>query len=195
MQISSESFQCRIVIIGDTSVGKTSILNQLIDQTFQEYEQTTVGANYQLYVEEIDGKKVEIQIWDTAGQEKFKSLGPIYYRNARGAAVVFDVTNRNTFDHLSEWINAFTEVAGTDTSIFIVANQIDKIDKRQVDSDEIKSWADSNAYRVFETSAKTGEGVAELFHEIAVEILKNFVSNAKQIQNAEPYEGERKCNC
>lgn len=195
MQISSESFQCRVVIIGDTSVGKTSILNQLIDQSFQEYEQTTVGANYQLYVEEIDGKKVEIQIWDTAGQEKFKSLGPIYYRNARGAAVVFDVTNRNTFDHLGEWINAFTEVAGTDTAIFIVANQIDKVDGRQVESDEILSWAGSNGYKVFETSAKTGEGVTELFHSIAAEILKNFVSNTKQVQNAELYEGEKKCNC
>ena len=195
MQISTESFQCRIVIIGDTSVGKTSILNQLIEQTFQEYEQSTVGANYQLYVEEIDGKKVEIQIWDTAGQEKFKSLGPIYYRNARGAAVVFDVTNRNTFDDLSEWINAFREVAGTDTAIFIVANQIDRVDARTVDSDEVKKWADSNGYRVFETSAKTGVGVKELFHEIAIEILKNFVSNAKQTQNAEPYDGNQKCSC
>lgn len=195
MQISPESFQCRIVIIGDTSVGKTSILNQLIEQTFQEYEQSTVGANYQLYVEEIDGKKVEIQIWDTAGQEKFKSLGPIYYRNARGAAVVFDVTNRHTFDDLTEWITAFTEVAGTDTAIFIVANQIDRADARQVDSDEVKKWADSNDYKVFETSAKTGVGIKELFHEIATEILKNFVSNAKQTQNAEPYEGEKKCSC
>ncbi|OHS94812.1 small GTP-binding protein [Tritrichomonas foetus] len=195
MYVESNSFHCRVVIIGDASVGKTSLLNQLIDHNFQEYEQSTIGANYQLYVEEIDGTKIEIQIWDTAGQEKFKSLGPIYYRNSLGAAVVFDVTNRKTFDDLSEWITSFTEVAGTDTTIVIVANKTDIVERQQVEFDEVKEWAESNGYMVFATSAKTGDGVTELFRALARDILTNRMMKSKQTRRLQPVQNESGCGC
>ena len=193
MNVEANLFKCRIVIIGNASVGKTALLNQLIDHSFHEFEQSTIGANYQLYAASIDGTRVEVQIWDTAGQEKFKSLGPIYYRNSLGAAVVFDVTNRKTFDDLSEWITAFTEVAGTDTSIVIVANKIDAVEKQQIEFDEIRDWAESKGYLLFLTSAKTGEGVEQLFYALAKDILLN--RSAKSNQGRRIVTPQHESNC
>ena len=178
MQVECGSFHCRVVVIGDASVGKTSILNQLVDHSFQEHEQSTVGANYQLFVQEIDGVKIEIQIWDTAGEEKFRSLGPIYFRNSLGAVVVYDVTSRKSFQDLESWVNSFQEVAGPETIITIVGNKIDKIDIA-VSTEEAAKWADQRGFEHFRTSAKTGEGIRETFRQVAVRLLKSRVQKGR----------------
>ena len=171
MLVGDSSFHCRVVVIGDASVGKTSLLNQLIDHTFKEYEQSTVGANYQLFVQEINGVKVEIQIWDTAGQERFRSLGPIYFRNSLGAVAVFDQTNRQSFENLQDWIDSFTAVAGTETVICVAANKCDLADEQQVSDNEVEDWAKKNGYLFGRTSAKTGQGVTELFMNLATNLM------------------------
>lgn len=191
---SSSSFHCRVVLIGDSSVGKTCILNRLIDQTFQEHEPNTIGANYQLYVEDIDGTKIEIQIWDTAGQEKFRSLGPIYFRNSVGAIIVFDLTNRKTFENLEEWVTAFTEVANTHTIITIVGNKSDLVKERQVPYGEALEWAGEQDYKYFETSAKTGEGVEVLFKNLANELLNNRTAKCKKKQTPR-YQHKEESSC
>lgn len=191
---SPTSFNCRIVLIGNTNVGKTAILNQLIDQSFSESFETTIGANYQLYVQEINGVKVEIQIWDTSGQEKFRSLGPIYYRNALGAVLVFDLTNKNSFESVPDWITEFTDVATQDTSIFIVANKID-LDSKEVQSEEARNWTINHGYKYFETSAKTGSGVKELFQEIATDILKNRMIKQREAATTTLVENDSQCGC
>lgn len=188
------SFHCRVVLIGDPSVGKTCILSQLVDHKFSASEQSTVGANYQIYIEDINGLKIEMQIWDTAGQEKFKSLGPIYYRNALGALIVFDETSRQSFDNLESWIDAFNDVSQNAT-IFIVANKCDMVNERQVNFSDAEEYARRKNYRAFETSAKTGYGVHELFSELASSIVSSKKSKTVPIPRPMAKDDDSKCPC
>ena len=188
----------RVVVIGDPSVGKTSILNQLIDKTFNPYEHSTIGANYQFYTQDVDGTRVEIQIWDTAGQEKFRSLGPIYFRNSIGALAVYDITNRDSFNNLQEWIRTFTEVAGSDVIICIVGNKCDlpqRVVTMQEAEEFLKSSANPQNYLFFETSAKTGLGVNELFLRLAEELVKFKSANGDVLPKPATAKQEKDCSC
>jgi small GTP-binding protein len=160
----------RVVAVGDSSVGKTSILTALMGDTFNPYEQNTVGANWHLHTEDIQGERIELQIWDTAGQERYRSLGPLYYRNAVVAIAVYDVTNRESFDSLPGWIDAFRAVAGANGGVFVVGNKIDLEDKRQIPFDQASEWARSRQYEFYETSAKTEDGVKDLFRSVAAQV-------------------------
>ena len=181
--ISDKSSPVRIVTIGDESVGKTSLTSRLVDKTFNQFEPSTVGANYQTYTTKIgdSGEYFEMQIWDTAGQEKFKSLSPIYFRNASAAVVVFSLVNRNSFDKLNDWIASFIEVAGTEAIIYIAANKADLEDEKQVSSEEAREWAEGLGYKYFETSAKTGTNVETMFNSLASDL-----KNKQTILNQKP---------
>jgi small GTP-binding protein len=165
-------FHGRVVLIGDASVGKTSILNRLLTDKFDELEPPTIGANYHNFTTDVDSFHVEIQIWDTAGQEKFRSLGPIYFRNSFGAVVVYDVNNKDSFDHLADWIATFSEVAGINTTIAIVGNKCDVAESRKIGTDEGREWAQGSGYLFFEASAKTGVGIPQIFEAMAVELVR-----------------------
>ena len=160
----------RVVTIGEASVGKTSITNRLIEEKFNLYEPSTIGANYQPFITAVDGKKVEIQIWDTAGQEKFKSLTPIYYRNAAAGVAVFSLTKQSSFEQLNDLIKSFYETAGHNALLYIAANKSDMIEEISVDFEEAKRWAELNRYKIYKTSAQNGEGIKELFSDLANEL-------------------------
>jgi small GTP-binding protein len=164
----------RVVAIGDSAVGKTSLVSRLMEERFDPGEAPTIGANWQLYVHEFNCERVELQIWDTAGQEKFRSLGPLYYRSASGAIAVFDVTRRSSFESLDSWISAFTEVAGLQVTVVIAANKSDMDHERQVSQKESQDWARQRGCMLYETSAKTGENVAQLFRALAEEVLNRM---------------------
>ena len=117
------SLHARVVMIGDSGVGKTSILSRLVDHRFNKHEQSTVGVNFQLYVREMADVRLEMQIWDTAGQEKFRALGPIYYRNSVAAVAVFSLDNTESLDRIGWWLEQFTNAAGTNVVIAIAANK------------------------------------------------------------------------
>jgi small GTP-binding protein len=171
MQVADpQAYHGRIVLIGDSSVGKTSLLNRLVEGRYDLFEPSTVGANYKTYRTEIDRLPVELQIWDTAGQEKFAALGPIYFRNAQGAVAVFDVTNHDTFSHLEKWISSFSEVAGGESVVIVVGNKID-LAERSVSRGEAAGLAERSRFRFFEASAKTGQGVKDIFDHIAREMV------------------------
>ena len=195
MKAEDSSLHCRIVVIGDSAVGKTSILNQLIDNKFNSYEQSTIGANYQLYVEEIEEQKIEMQIWDTAGQEKFRSLAPIYFRNSAGAVAVYDQTNKNSFDHLDNWIKTFTEIAGTDTVVTIAANKCDLTNLIQIPFSEASEWASSRGFEIISTSAQSGEGVKKLFSNLAKKLLTTNSSIKKTKKKITEIEKTNSCSC
>lgn len=184
------SLRNRVVLIGDASVGKTCILAQLIDHKFSQNESSTIGANSQIYIENINKDKkdckVEIQIWDTAGQERFQSLGPIYYRNASAALAVFDMTNKTTFDHLEKWIESFREVAGQNALVYIVANKSDLTDQIQVPFIEAKSFAEQQGFAIYETSAKTGKNIQKMFYDLASKILDEKISSSSPIIENKP---------
>ena len=117
-----------------------------------------------------------MQIWDTAGQERFRSLGAIYFREADAAIAVYDITKRLTFENLEMWINDFINVAGDMKTIVIVANKCDLEEDSEVSFQEAESWAQAKNYMIRQTSAKTGEGINELFSDLAHTILLNQMS-------------------
>lgn len=181
----------RIVLIGDSSVGKTCMISRLIENRSNAAERPTIGANYQLFGTECDGVRVQLQIWDTAGQEKYRSLGPIYFRNAVGAVVVYDVSVRETFVHLDEWISSFVNVAGPETTLFIVGNKTDMAEYRQVTVEEGEAVAKEYNGGFFETSAQTGDGVQELFMAVA----GSLVDKGKDVVCHQSRPPERKKSC
>ena len=185
-------FHGRIVLVGDSSVGKTSILNMLVEKSFNPTEQSTVGANYQLFINEVNGTHVEMQVWDTAGQEKYKSLGPIYYRNAQAALVVYDQSNKETYDNLNNWIQAFISIAGIDTIIAIVANKCD-METCEVEEEEARRWAENNDYIFYKTSAKTGENIDYMFGDLVKRIVKK--NGAQQSRIRAPKKHKNQCQC
>jgi small GTP-binding protein len=165
----------RIILIGDSSVGKTSILTTLTGDQFNPSERSTIGANWHLLIEEINGERIELQIWDTAGQECYRSLGPLYYRSAVAGIVVFDVTNQASFSNVNTWINAFRATAGKDVPIFLVGNKIDLVNQRVIGFDDANQFANEQNFEFFETSAKVCHGIRELFHAVAEKVAQEGI--------------------
>lgn len=165
----------RIVTIGDASVGKTSITSYLIDKAFNPFEPSTVGANYQTYSVSLPDERVDLQIWDTAGQEKFKSLGHIYFRNAAAAVVVFSLANRDSFLRLEEWICSFKEAAGNNAIVYIAANKADLDEDFEISAQKAEEWATKEGYKFYMTSAKTGLNIDKMFEDLATDVKNSDI--------------------
>ena len=161
--IIPEARVLRVVMIGDSSVGKTCIVERFIHSTFTPERQNTIASMYETYSEKRNDEEIQLQIWDTAGEEKFKSLGHIYYRDASGAVVVFDMTNRTSFQNVSEWIELFRSTAGDGPGICIVGNKVDRVDDIVISEKEAQEWAKSKGLAFFPTSAATGSGIKDVF--------------------------------
>jgi small GTP-binding protein len=162
----------RVITIGDTSVGKTSIISQLVHNRFSPDQQSTVGAMFVLHVEIVREQRIEMQVWDTAGQERFRALGPIYYRNAAAAIAVFDLTNQTSFQRLDDWIGAFLGTAGDQALVCVVGNKADLPGDFAVEEERVQQWAEEHHYLYGKTSAKTGEGVQEVFRRVAEALME-----------------------
>jgi small GTP-binding protein len=161
--------RARVVIIGDSAVGKTSLLNRLLENRFDSSERSTVGVNWQLWRQELPDSSVELQIWDTAGQETFRALTPLYYRGSTAAVLVYDSTNINSFENLPVWISTYLDVAPKGV-ITVAGNKCDADAAQLVSFNSATEWANKMGYRLFETSAKTGRNVRELFGAVAEQI-------------------------
>jgi small GTP-binding protein len=200
---SAALIQARVVVLGDSTVGKTSLLNWIISRHFNQYEQPTVVSNFHIYTGDVKGTGIELQIWDTAGQEKFHSLGPIYYRNSLAALAVYDCTSRPSFEHLSQWIEDFIETAGRQTAIAGAGNKIDLTDRIDVTWPETMEWARAHGYLIGQTSAKTGQGVDVLFNELVQEIIRMQTSTRlsrlhiteTQVGGGVTDDRKKKCKC
>jgi small GTP-binding protein len=155
----------KVVVIGSVAVGKTSITNRLQYSQFEEEYQPTVGAGYVSYRTSCDGQDVELQIWDTAGMERYRSLGPIYYRDAVAAIIVYDQTDQNSAEALQKWLAAFRQTVKGSAYVAIAANK-DDVEEKTVDPEPIRLWATENHFDFFFTSAKNGKGVDEMFQAL-----------------------------
>ena len=189
----SDPLTHRVVLIGDSQVGKTSLIHRFVRNSYEKQQKNTVGAVFHTYEEEINGQKVIMQIWDTAGQEKYRSLGPIYYRNASAGVAVFDVTNVDSLTGLQQWIDDFKR--HTDNPLlFVVGN---KMDLRQDDvgmSDaQANEFAEKNGAKLFLTSAKTGQNVKELFKDVFDELVKSGKCSIPEKRPAVKEEEPSKC--
>ena len=155
-----------INFLGDTSVGKTSIIKRHVNKTFDENAIATIGIDNIKDEKEFDKKTYSFKIYDTAGQERYKSISLNYIKLGDGFLLVFSVDNKETFDKLEEWIqNIYDSVSIDEKVIFLVGNKIDS-PNRVVKREEAEAFAKNKNFRYFETSAKTGEGVEELFDEL-----------------------------
>ena len=162
----------KALLIGDSNVGKTTIIGKYLDKNFSEKTLNTVGLDLKYVKLNINDMKIKLQLWDTAGQERFRSMTTSYYRAVNVIIIVFDVTSQNSFDHIKEWMNNIKQFAKLGVMKVIVGNKIDLNDERIVTYNEGKNFAESCNVKYFETSAVTREGIVELFETICKDYSK-----------------------
>jgi Ras-related protein Rab-7A len=172
----------KIVILGDSGVGKTTLLQQYVNQKVSGHAKPTIGADFSKKEVLIDNAIVNLQIWDTAGQEKFQSLGYAFYRGADCCALVYDITNQRSFDNLTKWKEGFIEhAAPTDPKQFpfvLIGNKLDKEPERKVKTQDAKSWCKENEdMPYYETSALENIAVDGAFIEMAKMAIKRESQN------------------
>ena len=160
----------KLIVVGSSGSGKTTIIQRFIMDTFRHESQATVGVEFKTYVCSINGKEVKLQIWDTAGQERFRSVAKSYFRNAVGAILVFTVTDRSTFTEAAQWLNDIHSLSHPNSVVLLVGNQIDQQDKRVVSESEALSFAKRHGLYYIETSALSGKNISEAFMHVAHEI-------------------------
>ena len=161
--------ELKIVLIGESAVGKTSIINRFVQNTFEENIQSTIGGTFSSKILLFnDGKKLIFNLWDTAGQERFKSLAKLFYKGANVAILVYDITNQNSFDKLKKfWINDVKENTTSDIILILAGNKVDLIEKEEVDEKDAKKFAEEMNIDCFRVSAKKDFGIEKLFTQIA----------------------------
>lgn len=174
----------KLLLIGDAGVGKSSILLRFTDDTFDEHLHSTIGVDFKVKMRTIAGKRIKMTIWDTAGQERFRTLTSSYYRGAQGILLTYDVTRRDTFENLNQWlqeVDVYTPGGGRDVVKVLVGNKVDK-SGRQVSQREAMDWARTQGMIFIESSAKTKVGIQQVFDEVVQKILEN----PRLLQNTAP---------
>jgi Ras-related protein Rab-2A len=165
-----------MVVIGDTGVGKSCLLLQFVDRRFSAVHDLTIGVDFGSRIVDVGGERVKLQIWDTAGQESFRSIARSYYRDAAGALLVYDVTRRETFQHLERWLSEAKQFATQQICITLVGNKCDLVKRRVVTREDAEVWAAENGLDYIETSAKSADGVDEAFLMITNKIWSKMVA-------------------
>ncbi|KAH0794236.1 Ras family protein [Histomonas meleagridis] len=162
----------KIVIIGSASTGKTSLLNRFVHDRFSTVSEATIGASFVQKIITVDGTDVKLEIWDTGGSEKYRSLTPMYYRDARAAVLVYDITNEVSFQEAEQWYSEFRERGQPNAIVVCAANKCDLESQRKVSKKSGEDFALNNQIEyIKETSALSGEGIRELFNDLAKELL------------------------
>mmetsp|Transcript_12018 Transcript_12018/g.48381 ORF Transcript_12018/g.48381 Transcript_12018/m.48381 type:complete len:208 (+) Transcript_12018:357-980(+) len=162
----------KLVLIGDTGVGKSCLLLRFADDAFTESYISTIGVDFRFRTVKVDGKTVKLQIWDTAGQERFRTITSAYYRGADGIIMVYDVTSQESFEHVADWLTEVNRYASDGTCKLLVGNKADMEDDKAVTTETAKAYADSLGIEFLETSAKNATNVEEAFLTMAAELIK-----------------------
>jgi len=163
----------KLVLIGDSGVGKSCLLLRFADDNFTDSYISTIGVDFRFRTVTIDKKTVKLQIWDTAGQERFRTITSAYYRGADGIIMVYDVTSPESFDHVEEWLSEVDRYANENTAKLLVGNKADLIEEKQVSEETAQRFADKLGISFLETSAKTATNVDAAFLTMAKELIKN----------------------
>lgn len=177
MQGSDPDFLLKIVLIGDSGVGKTNLLSRFTRDQFNPDSKSTIGVEFATKTLEIEGKTVKAQIWDTAGQERYRAITSAYYRGAIGALLLYDVTAALTFNSLSKWLQELRENADSNIVVMLVGNKCDLQELRAVSTDEGVDFSKSENLLFIETSARDSTNVQESFTTLITEVVRRLSKN------------------
>ncbi|KAF7640186.1 hypothetical protein Mgra_00000013 [Meloidogyne graminicola] len=161
----------KLLLIGDSGVGKTCILYRFSDDAFNSTFISTIGIDFKIKTIELRGKKIKLQIWDTAGQERFHTITTSYYRGAMGIMMVYDITNTRSFENISKWLRYINEHASEDVIKVLLGNKCDMSDRRVISKERGEQIAIDHSIRFLETSAKANINIEKAFYELAEAIL------------------------
>uniref|UniRef100_A0AC11CEA7 RAB1B, member RAS oncogene family n=1 Tax=Ovis aries TaxID=9940 RepID=A0AC11CEA7_SHEEP len=164
----------KLLLIGDSGVGKSCLLLRFADDTYTESYISTIGVDFKIRTIELDGKTIKLQIWDTAGQERFRTITSSYYRGAHGIIVVYDVTDQESYANVKQWLQEIDRYASENVNKLLVGNKSDLTTKKVVDNTTAKEFADSLGIPFLETSAKNATNVEQAFMTMAAEIKKRM---------------------
>lgn len=199
----------KIILIGSSGVGKSSLLQRYIQKAFNDSYASTIGVDFFMKSINIGEKSIKLQLWDTAGTEKFRSITTGYYRGADAAFVVFDLASKNSFNAVGEWIESYYKYKNPESekNVVLIGNKVDLVDQREVTKEEAENYVKANNIFYFETSAKDGNNVEECFNFIAEKLLEQFenrkdkdevkrkevIKNDKLKKDAVVIIGDKKC--
>ena len=181
----------KIVLIGDTCVGKSCILVRFSDDVFNENYVTTIGVDFRFKTMIVKNKIAKIQIWDTAGQERYRSITTAYYRGAAAIIICCDSTNKESFYNINNWIDEISKYTDKEVDKLILMNKCDLVDDRQIDKSEMAKFEKENGIKIMEVSAKTGNGIDKAFEYI---IEKLIDKNEKKTNNTMTLQGGNNTN-
>jgi Ras-related protein Rab-5C len=190
--VNNTSPAFKTVLLGETAVGKSSIAVRFVRDQFSEYQESTIGAAFLAQSCTLNNdEEVRFEIWDTAGQERYHSLAPMYYRGAKAALVVYDITDKKSFTKGQDWVNELKQQCGPNLIISLVGNKVDLEAEREVDRKVALQYANDNGLLHIETSAKANINVSVLFEEVAKLLVEGRVregrtSNTRNNANAAP---------
>ncbi|OHT06622.1 Ras-related protein RHN1 [Tritrichomonas foetus] len=185
----------KVILIGDSAVGKSSLVCQLIDQSFDDSKEATVGAAYVSKSFSTQNGSLELHIWDTAGQERFRSIIPLYSRGCSAALVVFSVDSKDSFDHIPEWIEVLKDTCDKNCKIYIVANKIDLGETALVN--EAKKYSEECGFQFFISTAKEYSSVEKIFQQVAEDLsqYETFEPSPLSASSKRNEEGSTNATC
>jgi len=168
----------KLLLIGDSGVGKSCLLLRFSDDSFTPSFITTIGIDFKIRTIELDGKKIKLQIWDTAGQERFRTITTAYYRGAMGILLTYDVTDDKSFANIKNWLRNIEQHASENVNKILIGNKCDLLDKKVIDSARGKALADEIGIKFMETSAKNSINVEEAFISLARDIKARLIDSS-----------------
>ncbi|XP_043257167.1 ras-related protein Rab-21 [Colletes gigas] len=176
---TGNGYTFKVVLLGEGCVGKTSVALRYVEDKFNDRHISTLQASFLNKKLTINGKKVNLSIWDTAGQEKFHALGPIYYRMSNGAILVYDITDEDTFQKVKSWVKELKKMLGSEICLAIAGNKVDLEKDRSVSIEEAEEYANQVGAMHFHTSAKLNQNIEEMFLNLTQQMIQH-VDEAEQ---------------
>ena len=190
-EIEEYEMMVKVILIGDSGVGKTNIMSKFLKNQFLEESKATIGVEFGSKLFNHEGHKIKAQIWDTAGQEKYKAITGAYYKGSKGALVVYDITQKKTFENIEKWVNDLKAAGDPKITIILIGNKNDLDDKRQVSKDQGEEKARSFGCAFLETSAYSGDNIDKAFNLMVKEIYEKFSNDSTGEDELAPgYKGQ-----
>ncbi|GAB9476521.1 hypothetical protein Gpo141_00013585 [Globisporangium polare] len=184
--------EVKVVLLGDTGVGKSSLVLRFVTNNFRPYSESTIGASFMSKMIVVNDTPIKYQIWDTAGQEKYHSLAPMYYRGAAAAIVVYDITRKQSLQTLKNWVKELKQLGPDNIVIAIAGNKSDLEEKREVPASQARAYAEEIGALFIETSAKEDRNVSDLFIQISQALPTASNESNALPEIVDPYGGGKK---